>query len=644
MKKLLILAVTASMLVGCGQDKYGEINTDTNAVTSPDPSYLALAAQQKFSSGYYSIMFYAGNRYILPWSQMTVGDRGSLNPATMFSMEGRLDNSWRGAYYDVGKDVTKMQFVIDNYDEAKKASYQSLYQMGNVMKIFKAIQASDLDGNICYTEAFQALDYNPALITPKFDSQESVLMLMDSQLAEAVEKMSNPEVAQVTIKPTQDLFYTGKYENWVKTANSLRLRIAYRLIYANLEKAKSIVEEVIRSGKLYESIDDELRYYGGKYQGVDNDFGEGIWPGSAPKNLVEFLKKNRDPRVRFFYAKNPYNATIMNGLLAANVVLPPYILEQAVLSADGKTFIRWKDSREGEQYLGEPWVRYHGLPEQQDAYVPQSVKDMYIVSDKFKIRIEDTDRVYLPYSDYNNYANRGSETFTYPSLKVAQDQYKPEGKFPYTSVMFSTAEVKLILSLFTLKGVQTGKDANTWFQEGVKASVQSFDKTAKLHNQPYYSAPYDLTKFVNADGVEEVIEKPTGLQAGELDILLTNDAYKLTGDHSVDMEKVFIQLMLNSFLQPTDTYTHIKFGGVPKTNSTVLKRALFTESEASEAGASIPRRMKLDEPGEDGVNYANQLSSITSQGFTPAADANPVMTQRYWVDKNAPAWGAGPGL
>lgn len=655
MKKILSIVAISLACISCNKDIYADINTDQNTVTKPEPTFLALSAYKKMLGEYSMLMFYAGNRYVFPWAQMTVGDRGSFNSDRLFTMEGRLDQAWLRSYYELGPVVTKMQYTIDSYEnEVEKASFQHLYQIGSIMKIMKAIQATDLEGNLVYSEAFLTLDYDQSIITPNYDDQEDLLYMISDELAEAVKILSNPvmlngeAVNQVLNKGAQDPTYGGNVDSWIKFANSIRLKIAARLIYANIDKAKEIVAEVVKDGNFFQTIEDEFRFYDGKYDNNGGSLGKELWLGSAAKNVVEFMKENRDPRLRFFYSKNPYNAQVMNGLLEHNIEFPDYIKEQVVFSEDGTEFIRWKDSREGEQYPGEPWVRYWGLPEQQEGFIAQEIKDKYNVDAKFQIELgaDKIKRVFMPYSTVSPYATAGKDNFTYPSLNLNQDEYQPSGKYPYSFVVLSTAEIKLILALFTTEGVYTGKDANTWFKEGVEASVLSFDKTAFMHNTPYYHTPYDLTK--DEDG--NIIEKAIGLnkinaKGGEDEIkhLLSKDAYNLTGEKNLDLEKIYIQLMFNSFSNPIDMYSYIKLGGVPKANSTILPRALFTRDFASNTTVNIPRRMKFEEPSKDNQNYDNQNKSLTEQGFIPAAATAPSMNdQRYWFDKKAPAWGAGP--
>lgn len=657
MKKTLYIVTALLMFMSCNKDRYAEINTDPNAITIANPSSLALTAYREMHDGYSSMLFSSGNFFILPWTQMVAGNRINFNETNWndFSQRG-VSDSWTGDYYDVGKAVTKMQWVIDNLEPDKKATYGHLYQIGGIMKISRAIRAADLNGNIFYSEAFKALDYDKTLIKPNFDTQEEVIYRMDEELKIAVDILSKAivldgkDVAQA-YSGAQDPSYGGDAKLWAKTANALRLKLAIRLIYANPEKANEIVKSVVANGELYETHEDEFRYNGANFESGGGNLGAHTWLPNASKNFVDFLKENRDPRVRFWHRKNDWTPSITQALIDNENAIPSYLAEQMLLDEDGN-FLRWKDSREGEQYMGEPWVRYQGHPAINEGEPGiQQIKDKYISSSIYEINVDGINRVFLPASPVNAFLTTGdvgvdqNYSIYHPSVGPIHEKIEQTNQYPLKTVLHSAAETKLILAIFTLRGVNTGKSANAWFQDGITQSVLSFDKTVKHYNTPYYNAPYDDTK--DADG--NIIAKAIGLDkvttptgVSEIEYLLTQKDYTLNGS-SDDLEKAFLQLMFNAFILPADAYTYAKLGGIPKIGSTVLTRDLFTSSAASDAAMNIPRRLQLAAPSSDNINYENQIKSLTEQNFMPAADPAPDMTtQRYWVDKKAPAWGAGP--
>lgn len=642
MKNLLIFTVSILVFVGCGREKFAEINSDPGAVNNPDPSYLFLSAQQDIRAGEYIIWFYSANRYILPWSQISVGDRGSLNGSNMFET-ARWDNPFWGNLYGMGGKIKELQDVISNFDDVKKNSHQFLYQMSQIMFVQAGIYATDFNGDIPYIDALKGLYTNPPLLRPKYDTQESIYDTMDAELKEAIRILSDAELAksQISIKKEQEPVFKANASNWVKYANSLRLKIAMRLLYANRAKAKQIAQEVANGSYMSTNADD-YRVVTDKY---NNGPGTGCWFGTPARGFIELLKSNEDPRVRFFYAKNPYNPGVINGMLAQGIVFPDYIADQMVVT-DGK-FIRWK-SREmgdGDQYLGEPWVRYQGIPPTQDSYLTVEEKDKYVTASKFQVDVTATaKRTFLPYSEISKQLIAPTETSVYPSMKPASDEYRPNNAYHYSLVIVGAAETNLTLALFVALGDITvpGKSANDLYQDGIRCSINAYANTAELHNHLYLTTVYDNTTFVNAAGEIEVIEKPIKLMPGEIETVLTKPLGKLDGTD--DIEKIFIQLSINGFQYPADIYTYTRFGGIPKRGSTIWPRELFIGDPAFDAKLNIPRHFKFTEPDPASVNFDNQKEAYDRQGFTDYESASPVMSERMWNDKKAPDWGNGHTL
>lgn len=642
MKKLITIAAMTLLVVSCGKERFAGVNTDPTAVSKPDPSFLFLKAQNSLRGSEYTILFYTANRCAYPWGQITVGDRGSLNVASMFDVS-RWDNPcWGNLYGDLGGTVKELQDVINNMDEKAKGTYQNLYHMSQVMIVQAAIYASDYNGDIPYSEALKGLYTNPPLLTPIYDTQEALFDQLDTELKAAIAVLGNEELmkTQVTIKKEQEPVYKSDYKKWVKYANALRLKIALRLIHANPTKAKAIAQEVANSGLYMQSNDDDYRIVTSKW---DNGPGNGVWSGTAADSFTDLLKDNRDPRVRFFFSKNPYSPGVVQGMLDQGLTFPSYIAEQMVVT--GGKFIRWKSAKmgDGDEFLGEPWVRYQGIPVKMSTEFAPGEEEDYTIAAKFQVTIGTDKRAFMPYSGVSKQLLGPADNDIYPSMSPVQDDYKPNNAYNYTLVLVSAAETNYILALFASQGVNVpGKSAAQLYQDGIRFSVNAYDKTAQLHNFMYYENIYDDTKFVNKDGKEEIIEKPIKLAEGEIEAMLTYPLNTLTGDAKSDVEKCFIQLVINSFQYPADIYTYIKFGGIPMYGSDVWPRQQFVKNLDVDKNINIPRHLKFNEPDKSSMNYNHQLEAYTRQGFVDYTSASPDMNERMWNDKNSPAWGAGP--
>lgn len=110
--------------------------------------------------------------------------------------------------------------------------------MADIMKVTAMHQVTDYYGPMPYSKVGTSL-------TPDYDSQESIYRQMLSELDEAIEtlKIFSAANATATIFEDYDLVYGGKTASWVKFANSLRLRLAMRIVYAEPELAKAEAEK-----------------------------------------------------------------------------------------------------------------------------------------------------------------------------------------------------------------------------------------------------------------------------------------------------------------------------------------------------------------------------------------------------------------
>lgn len=178
----------------------------------------------------------------------------------------------------------------------------NIVSMARILKVQNFLRLTDYYGDIPYSQA--GLGYYEGILKPKYDTQESIYMNFFEELKTAV---SSFDAAQPTSR--NDLFYSGDIEKWKRYANSLRLRIAMRLIKVAPEVAKREAEDAIRSG-VFQSNDDVCYV---KYENVENPVsgkgrGNGVsyyLYGNAANGsqmwltteLVSELEKNEDPRL-----------------------------------------------------------------------------------------------------------------------------------------------------------------------------------------------------------------------------------------------------------------------------------------------------------------------------------------------------------
>lgn len=606
-------------------DDMADINSNPSQVVKPDISYLFSQSVIEFEpSGY--LLWYYNAPMTFNWSQMGVPTSGFTPNYTLSTATG--DQGLQ--YIKVLRYVRDIAYVRSSMTAAESAKYANIAACADVLLVYLGIFDTDMYGDIPFTEAANAR-YGGTL-TPKYDKVADLYTLWLQTLDDAVSTLTT--ATDQTFPSRQDVVYKGEASQWAKLANSLKLKIAARLISQDRTRALSIASTVASSSAgVLDGANDDFVFNkansitsgdGDKVYHWSNDFLEST--GSSQR-VVDFMLKNKDPRVRFFFRKNSFNSKVVQAFFDNNKDIPAYVLANVDYTTDGdgkKTFVAWKG-------MGEPWVRYYGLPVQMDAGLnPAVYGDYFDYSNRCKLTIGDAVKTFTPFSMFQQEIVIGRLDFTLPTIPggpVIQDL----DDNPWYGMYMSTAEVNLYLAEFKLLGASLPKTAAEYFDKALAASVTEYDKLARLNKIPYYGKTYGY------DENEEVID----LQSGEIAAMAANTDYQLTGDVALDLEKVYLQQMIHFTLYPSDQFVTARRSGCPKNGSTLINRENHAPNVANNA---VPRRFEVGVPSPTDLMYQNTMDAYESQGFTPGtAQAGTLLNaERVWQDINAPQFGEGP--
>lgn len=612
-KHIIIFALILLMVWGCDRDQFAELNTNPSTISEPDLRYSAAKAIEQMYSEDYLTFFYNNFQYIMPWTQATLKQGGNTTDFLEMGPAGG-----HNIYSSLIPQAMDIRYRIDNMKEEEKAIYQSIYAITYPMVILPAMTRADVTGSMVYTQAGQAPYTNPPLLTPVLDNESTLYNTWLTELNKALTTLTSAK-NQFSMG-NQDIIYKGDYTKWAKLCNLLKLRIAARLVNKDKAKALSIAAEVAASTAGYmDNLNDDFVYNRGiKYYGTGN----GMWIGFAGKNVAEFLVANKDPRVRFIFEKNSFNAEVVQAFLDNGKTLPPYVAAKA--NIENNKFVSWKAP-------GEPWVRYYGAPVSPDARLATS-NDIYFNQDVlYKLTVGSVSKNYTATSLYSEKMVRTSYDFTYPTKPGGRVIQLKDNDPGLNVLLGSAAETNLYLAEFKLLGANLPKSAQEYFNQGVTLSIQRMDALAKNNQMPYYESDPVYTDAAAA------AEAATKLRAGEITSLLAQPAYSLATD---GLEKVYIQQYIHFMGTPHDLWTTVRRSGVPKKGSAYLPWENVTGSGVE---LKIPRRFVISTPTEDDINYANKKAAVTEMGVTTGTN-NPttLSNERLWFDKENPNYGAGP--
>lgn len=616
----LLLAGSSLLMTGC-QDDFAELNQDPSTVTKGEIPYLFAQGVLDFEPSDYTYWFYNANQ-MYQWTQLMVSTGGVDSRV----FDGGTNPGFKSI--DVLKYSNEIKYLRSNMAQEESAAYACYDAAMDVLVAYMGIFDSDFNGNIPHTEAAQAL--HGGTLTPKYDSVESLYDLWLTNLDAAIVTFTTAQ--NQNFLAAQDAIYQGQKDKWAKLANSLKLKIAARLISQNRAKAIQIAEQVASAScGVLDGESDDFLFNKATYNSASSDkvyhWSNGILQSAASsKTIIDFMVNNRDPRVRFIFQKNDWNSKVVQLFFNANKEkqVPHYIMENIdyTVGADGKyVFNGWKAP-------GEPWVRYYGLPVEFNAGQQAGT-----YGDWFNYTVNcryDNNYTYVPFSNFQTEQVYGRIDFTLPVASgdpVVQDTED----VPWYGMYMTTAEVNLFLAEFKLLGANLPGSASDYFNKALRASVEEYNRLAGLNKIPYYGTTYNY----------DPNEKPIDLVAGEIEEMISHDDYKLSGNNASDLEKVYIQQVLHYMMSPIDAYATARRSGIPKIGSTIFPRKDY--SADGYPVTKIPRRMALSAPSPTDLMYNVLIESYKEQGFS-IGSGEMLNSERIWQDKGAPQWGEGPVL
>ncbi|MBO9591639.1 MAG: SusD/RagB family nutrient-binding outer membrane lipoprotein [Niabella sp.] len=399
---------------------FGPLNTDPNIVTVPDVKYLLSYSQDRLAT-------YNGGEWI--WEGMEQLFRYTQHvSASPYEITSNVNARYGVFYSQILPNLFEIRRQIST--KADKDNYQKIAAVTYIIQILQGIKVTDMNGSIPYTEAEQGRyggNYSPV-----FDSQETLFNTWLSELDNAISILSNNSLANQVDPGISDIFYKGNWTNWVKLANTLKLRIAARLERQNLAKTKEIFKQVMQDA--IGPIDNDaaqLTYANPNFSPFGNDINyRSVRYGST--SIIGFLKKANDPRLPVYFESNGVSKALFTG----NGVTPPAFMD-----------------------INDPLIQYQGAPAD---WTTNPTVAAYISNG-----ITIGSAKYFMISPINR-------KFFSPKMNGQTGNY--------TDVIVTNAESCLQVAEFIQKGygsgINTKGTAEDWYKKGVTSSINTMNNIA----------------------------------------------------------------------------------------------------------------------------------------------------------------------
>lgn len=320
MKKKILYLIAAVLLVPAFGSCNLNINNDPYAVTKLDPSQLLTAAEYEVGATFAGGDYLNGN--FSSYTHHTCSRE--VDNYSLVSNYATLGNTWSQAYRYSIKNCDELIAYGDNSGDAIMAG------IGRVLRTHVYMAMTDLWGDIPYSEANVV-----GIETPKADPSVDIYNDLLKSLNTAIANFQNDEAANPNRPGSNDLFYNGDVDKWLKAANTLKLKLLVqsRLAQDKVTGWKSELTALLTENNFL-ADDEDLEFphtdaktpmdernntFIDEYEGGQKSVWISPWLYEVMNGKTYNFKDNpfrgiKDPRTNYYY----YNQCTASGAAANN--------------------------------------------------------------------------------------------------------------------------------------------------------------------------------------------------------------------------------------------------------------------------------------------------------------------------------------
>jgi hypothetical protein len=447
----------------------------------------------------------------------------------------------------MGSYVTHIRHLCDNMDSAE--NYSDLKQVSRILLIAKGIQTSDLFGSLAYSQAWLAQEnkVDDESMTPEFQTQEELSDVWNTELKECIEnlKAKQNSSTQASLKG-QDRAYNGNTKKWIKAANGLRLRLASRLWKRKPDMALTIAREVLDPGNadnVFNGNDDSFILW---FDNLYTNIHPGDWHSVkdmeiATYALMNYLKENEDPRKRMYF--------VINNLSAENI----------------KEFNAQQDNP--DNLIPENYTRWEGATCSYDKRTNGNIDRPYV-------------RLYL---------TRGTEQIDMrpansPQVRLWKGN-DTEGSGGNWAPVMTYPDFCFLAAEFVLReNIPSAKSAKEWYDTGVRASLDQWNKIGKYCDIANYEA-------MTEEEIATFLAKPD-----------------IKWNETKALEQIYAQTYIEHYKNVDEMYAFWKRTNYPNWEGSRIIQ--FERPVIQKDDQEIPRRVKFTYPNDGVHNYENMKQRL----------------------------------
>ena len=577
-------------------DEYQKLNTDPEQLGVADPAAAFTGATLNYNncSRAHLTGLYSGSMIHMQYlvSKSGAGTGSYNNMENENTRTAPSNQSYSFFYTANGDGYGAFGLRLDNLintlipSHSTPERYENIKAIAQILLNHQQWMVLDCFGAAPITEAFKV---DEGIRTPKYDLYKDMYKVLDSEVKAAVAVLKSGNADQANLG-TNDFFYGGDEEKWIKFGNTLRVKMAQRLELADKSFYESVISEVLTSASnVIDSHEASCIYW------HPNDYNDNVddiqnitsnYVASAA--FVNYLKAYNDPRLPILIRRNGFGTGNNNEdnddwFETFTKQYPDWATEYARftdrysgMSANPENA---DDEFERNAYLSRPYVDEDGVDKVMDIRMHSQVEGRFFVKNG-------GDR------GNNNMPDREIEDSEWKFDKQTIKTYTPVITYPETCFMLAEIALK--------KGAAVaGKDATAWMKEGIKASMEQYRSWAETGRVLAQTEP-------TSDNYAPITDEAIAAY-------LAQDEFQ-----SATLEKIISQAWIELFRNPMEMWAVWKRTGLPAFKSGVPtpdEGVAYFEAIEGEGVFEIPRRNALGTPNTLNIdNYNAAIEALASDG------------------------------
>jgi len=285
--KYTLISMLAFSFFGCKD--YLDVNTDPNNPQDVSVDFILPGAQASVAATFGGSFHNLGGFWAQYYTQSPTASQykkiDAYNLTTDF-----YNREWTEAYAGGLNDLeiirTKSSADGDN----------AYYLIATLTQSFAMQMLADLYNDIPFTEAFKGV--SDGVINPKFDNGADVYPILLARIDEAVARYQDGDMGKDP--GSRDIIYGGDMDQWVRFANTLKLKMYMRMSYTSMANPAAVQALLTEDNFITENAEmTQFANEPGKQNpmyGVDVQFLKGV-NQRASRTLLWVLDSFSDPRL-----------------------------------------------------------------------------------------------------------------------------------------------------------------------------------------------------------------------------------------------------------------------------------------------------------------------------------------------------------